>query len=52
MYILMPDNHYLLKKAAQIKSIDDLKKEQKYLLVKGSTSAINIREKAPDATSS
>ncbi|HWI49259.1 MAG TPA: transporter substrate-binding domain-containing protein [Rummeliibacillus sp.] len=40
----------LVKKGSPIKSIDDIKKGTKVLAVKGSTSAINIREKSPDAT--
>jgi len=40
----------LVKKGSPIKSIDDIKKGTKVLAVKGSTSAVNIREKAPDAT--
>ncbi|WP_430310041.1 transporter substrate-binding domain-containing protein [Rummeliibacillus pycnus] len=40
----------LVKKGSPIKSIDNIKKGTKVLAVKGSTSAINIREKAPDAT--
>ena len=39
----------LVKKGSKIKSIDDLKAGTKVLAVKGSTSAINIAEKAPDA---
>lgn len=39
----------LVKKGSSIKSIDDLK-GKKVIATKGSTSAINIREKAPDAT--
>ena len=39
----------LVKKGSKIKSIDDLKKGTKVLAVKGSTSAVNIAEKAPDA---
>ncbi|MGE7760092.1 transporter substrate-binding domain-containing protein [Peribacillus sp. NPDC097895] len=38
----------LVKKGSDIKGIDDLK-GKKVLAVKGSTSSINIREKAPDA---
>ncbi|MGE7603618.1 transporter substrate-binding domain-containing protein [Peribacillus sp. NPDC097675] len=38
----------LVKKGSDIKGIDDLK-GKKVLAVKGSTSAINIREKAPEA---
>lgn len=40
----------LVKKGSSIKSIDDIKKGTKVLAVKGSTSAVNIREKAPEAT--
>ncbi len=40
----------LVKKGSPIKSISDIKKGTKVLAVKGSTSAVNIREKAPDAT--
>lgn len=39
----------LVKKGSSIKSIDDLDSSSKVIAVKGSTSAINIREKAPDA---
>lgn len=39
----------LVKKGSAIKSIDDLDSSSKVIAVKGSTSAINIREKAPDA---
>lgn len=39
----------LVKKGSAIQSIDDLDSKTKVLAVKGSTSAINIREKAPDA---
>lgn len=38
----------LVKKGSKIKGIEDLKKGTKVLAVKGSTSAINIREKAPE----
>ncbi|NHM29515.1 transporter substrate-binding domain-containing protein [Neobacillus terrae] len=38
----------LVKKGSNIKGIEDLKKGTKALAVKGSTSAINIREKAPE----
>ena len=38
----------LVKKGSSIKSIDDLKGKT-VIATKGSTSAINIREKAPDA---
>jgi aspartate/glutamate/glutamine transport system substrate-binding protein len=40
----------LVKKGSKVKSIEDLKKGTKVLAVKGSTSAINIREKAPETT--
>ncbi|OIK09647.1 transporter substrate-binding domain-containing protein [Bacillus sp. MUM 13] len=40
----------LVKKGSKITGIQDLKKGTKVLAVKGSTSAINIREKAPDTT--
>ncbi|GAA4865984.1 glutamine ABC transporter substrate-binding protein GlnH [Paenibacillus vulneris] len=40
----------LVKKGSPIKSIADIKKGMKVLTAKGSTSAQNIREKAPDAT--
>jgi putative glutamine transport system substrate-binding protein len=40
----------LVKKGSKIKSIKDLNKGTKVLAVKGSTSAINIREKAPETT--
>ena len=39
----------LVKKGSKIKSVDDLKKGTKVIAVKGSTSAVNIAEKAPDA---
>ncbi|PLR97575.1 transporter substrate-binding domain-containing protein [Bacillus sp. T33-2] len=38
----------LVKKGSKITGIEDLKKGTKVLAVKGSTSAINIREKAPE----
>jgi putative glutamine transport system substrate-binding protein len=38
----------LVKKGSKIKDVKDLKKGTKVLAVKGSTSTINIREKAPD----
>ena len=38
----------LVKKGSNIKSIEDLKGKT-VIAAKGSTSAINIREKAPDA---
>lgn len=38
----------LVKKGSKIKSVDDLKAGTKVLAVKGSTSAVNIAEKAPD----
>jgi putative glutamine transport system substrate-binding protein len=40
----------LVKKGSDIKSVKDLKKGDTVLAVKGSTSAQNIREHAPDAT--
>lgn len=40
----------LVKKGSAIKGLEDLKSGTKVLAVKGSTSAINIREKAPDTT--
>ncbi|MEC0178776.1 ABC transporter substrate-binding protein [Paenibacillus favisporus] len=40
----------LVKKGSAIQGLEDLKKGVKVLTVKGSTSAKNIREKAPDAT--
>jgi aspartate/glutamate/glutamine transport system substrate-binding protein len=40
----------LVKKGSKIKSIEDLKKGTTVLAVKGSTSSINIREKAPETT--
>ena len=39
----------LVKKGSPIKSIDDLTKDTTVIAVKGSTSTVNIREKAPDA---
>ncbi len=39
----------LVKKGSEIQGLQDLKKGVKVLTVKGSTSAKNIREKAPDA---
>lgn len=39
----------LVKKGSPIQSIDDITADTKVIAVKGSTSAINIREKAPDA---
>ena len=39
----------LVKKGSDIKSIDDLNGDTTVIAVKGSTSAINIREKAPEA---
>ncbi|MBM7693037.1 putative glutamine transport system substrate-binding protein [Peribacillus deserti] len=38
----------LVKKGSKIKGLEDLKKGTKVLAVKGSTSAVNIREKAPE----
>lgn len=40
----------LVKKGSPIKGLADIKKGTKVLAVKGSTSAKNIREKAPDAS--
>ena len=40
----------LVKKGSPIKGLEDLNKGTKVLAVKGSTSAMNIREKAPDTT--
>ena len=40
----------LVKKGSKVKSIEDLKKGTTVLAVKGSTSAINIREKSPETT--
>lgn len=40
----------LVKKGSKIQSIEDLKKGTNVLAVKGSTSSINIREKAPETT--
>ncbi|CAG7657430.1 ABC transporter substrate-binding protein [Paenibacillus allorhizosphaerae] len=40
----------LVKKGSPIKSITDLKKGMKVLAVKGSTSAVNVRAKAPETT--
>lgn len=40
----------LVKKGSPIKSVADIKKGVKVLAVKGSTSAKNIRDKAPEAT--
>lgn len=40
----------LVKKGSAIQSIESVKKGTKVLAVKGSTSAINIRAKAPEAT--
>lgn len=39
----------LVKKGSPIQSIEDLTADTKVIAVKGSTSAINIREKAPEA---
>ncbi|RHW40117.1 amino acid ABC transporter substrate-binding protein [Lysinibacillus yapensis] len=39
----------LVKKGSPIQSIEDITADTKVLAVKGSTSAINIREKAPEA---
>lgn len=38
----------LVKKGSDIKSVDDLTKGKIVLAVKGSTSAVNVKEKAPD----
>ncbi|WP_409296607.1 transporter substrate-binding domain-containing protein [Peribacillus sp. SCS-26] len=38
----------LVKKGSKVGGLDDLKKGTKVLAVKGSTSAVNIREKAPE----
>ncbi|MBU8877501.1 transporter substrate-binding domain-containing protein [Bacillus sp. FJAT-29790] len=40
----------LVKKGSAVKGLEDLVKGTKVLAVKGSTSAINIREKAPETT--
>ena len=40
----------LVKKGSPIKGLEDLNKGTKVLAVKGSTSAVNIREKAPDTS--
>lgn len=40
----------LVKKGSKVQGIEDLKKGTTVLAVKGSTSAINIREKAPETT--
>src|SRR3954464_6442562 len=40
----------LVKKGSKVKSIEDLKKGTTVLAVKGSTSSVNIREKAPETT--
>ncbi|MGG0176404.1 transporter substrate-binding domain-containing protein [Gottfriedia acidiceleris] len=40
----------LVKKGSKVHGLDDLKKGTKVLAVKGSTSAVNIRQKAPDTT--
>lgn len=40
----------LVKKDSPIKSLADVKKGTKVLTAKGSTSAVNIRQKAPEAT--
>ncbi|WP_316568286.1 transporter substrate-binding domain-containing protein [Neobacillus sp. YIM B06451] len=44
----MAGQSLLVKKGSKIKGLEDLKKGTKVLAVKGSTSAINIREKAPE----
>jgi putative glutamine transport system substrate-binding protein len=46
----MAGQSLLVKKGSPIKGIADLKKGTKVLGVKGSTSVVNIREKAPDAS--
>ncbi|MDF2923436.1 MAG: amino acid transporter substrate-binding protein [Paenibacillaceae bacterium] len=46
----MAGQSLLVKKGSPLKSIADLKKADKVLAVKGSTSATNIRAKAPEAT--
>lgn len=46
----MAGQSILVKKGSPIKSVEDLKKGDKVLAVKGSTSAQNIRQKVPDAT--
>jgi putative glutamine transport system substrate-binding protein len=46
----MAGQSLLVKKGSPIKGLKDLKKGTRVLAVKGSTSAINIREKAPEAT--
>ncbi|WP_409299733.1 transporter substrate-binding domain-containing protein [Peribacillus sp. SCS-155] len=40
----------LVKKGSKVQGLEDLKKGTKVLAVKGSTSAINIREKAPETS--
>ncbi|MEH7455083.1 transporter substrate-binding domain-containing protein [Gottfriedia acidiceleris] len=40
----------LVKKGSKVHGLADLKKGTKVLAVKGSTSAVNIRQKAPDTT--
>lgn len=46
----MAGQSILVKKGSPLKSVTDLKKGDKVLAVKGSTSATNIRQKSPDAT--
>ncbi len=46
----MAGQSILVKKGSPLKSVTDLKKGDKVLAVKGSTSATNIRQKVPDAT--
>ncbi len=46
----MAGQSILVKKGSPLKSVADLKKGDKVLAVKGSTSATNIRQKVPDAT--
>lgn len=46
----MAGQSILVKKGSPLKGVNDLKKGDKVLAVKGSTSAQNIRQKAPEAT--
>ncbi|WP_159881780.1 transporter substrate-binding domain-containing protein [Paenibacillus puerhi] len=46
----MAGQSFLVKKDSPIQSIADIKKGTKVVTAKGSTSAANIREKAPEAT--
>lgn len=46
----MAGQSILVKKGSPLKSVADLKKGDKVLAVKGSTSATNIRQKVPEAT--